>query len=193
MMKINNAYYLLSSVKAQDFPDLPHPEFAFLGRSNVGKSSLLNMVTGQKNLCRVGQKPGVTKAINFFIINENLVFADLPGFGYSKLPKDVKGKFLPLINNYIAMRNNLKLVFLLVDIRRVPGEYEREIVMRCTERRVPVAIIATKCDKFSNNQLNSNSRIIASSLEIETDSIFLSSSKSRMGRDDILSLIEDYR
>ncbi|HON77970.1 MAG TPA: ribosome biogenesis GTP-binding protein YihA/YsxC [Spirochaetota bacterium] len=192
-MKIQNAYYLLSSFKEKDFPDLPHPEFAFLGRSNVGKSSLLNMLTGQKNLCRVGQKPGVTKAVNFFIINENITFADLPGFGYAKLPKGVKEKFYPLIKNYIRAREQIKLVFLLIDIRRVPGDYEREIIMLCTERRIPVAIIATKCDKLSNNVLKNNSRDIAEALEIDTDSIFFTSAKSRMGKDDIFSLIEDYR
>lgn len=193
MMKIQSASYLLSSFKESDFPDLPHPEFAFLGRSNVGKSSLLNMITGQKNLCRVGQKPGVTKSINFFIINENLTFADLPGFGYAKLPKGVKEKFYPLIKKYITSRTQLKLVFLLIDVRRVPGDYEREIITLCTEQRIPVAVIATKCDKLSNNVLKNNSKDIASALEMDTDSIFFTSSKSRKGRNDILDLIEDYR
>ena len=172
-MKINNVKFLKSAAKVSDFPRFSFPEFAFFGRSNVGKSSLINMITGRRSLVKVGAKPGVTKLVNFFLINECICVADMPGFGYAELPKSVKDKFLPLIKDYINNRSNLKLTFLLVDIRRTPGDMERDIVTLLAENEKPVAIIATKCDKLTRTQRVASAEKIAREFEsIRTPFIF---------------------
>ena len=191
-MKINDVKFLKSAAKVLDFPRFSFPEFAFFGRSNVGKSSLINMITGRRSLVKVGSKPGVTKLVNFFLINESICIADMPGFGYAELPKSVKDKFLPLIKDYIKNRSNLKLTFLLVDIRRTPGDMERDIVTLLAENEKPVAIIATKCDKLTRNQRMASAEKIAREFDIDTDSIYFSSSKTSEGKREIHKLIEEY-
>jgi GTP-binding protein len=151
-MKIKTAVFLKSCTASTQFPDLNYPEFAFFGRSNVGKSSLLNMLLGKKDLVKTGSRPGVTTMVNFFTVNESKSFVDLPGFGYSKLPASMRKKFMPLIKDYIANRPNLKAGFLLIDIRRTPGDFEKEILSFLTGREIPVAITITKADKLSKNQ-----------------------------------------
>jgi GTP-binding protein len=191
-MRIKTIKFLKSAAKVSDFPDYQLPEFAFFGRSNVGKSSLINMLVGRKSLVKVGSKPGVTKLINFFLINDNISLADMPGFGYAKIPKNIRDRFLPLIKNYINNRDNLRIGFLLVDIRRTPTDPERKIVMELTRNNKPAAIDATKCDKLSKNQRIINVKKIAREFMIESDSIFFSSSKTGEGRDDILRLMEEF-
>lgn len=158
----------------------------------MGKSSLINMVTGRKSLVKVGSKPGVTKLVNFFLINGNISLADMPGYGYAKVPKSVKNKFLPLIRDYIKNRDNLKLTFLLIDIRRTPGDMEKDIIIQLTDNNKPIAIIATKCDKLSKIQRNNNARKIAQELMIDAGSIFFTSSKTGEGKEDIRNLITEF-
>ncbi len=191
-MRIKTVHFLKSAAKVADFPDYSYPEFAFMGRSNVGKSSLINMILGRKSLVKVGSKPGVTKLINFFILNDGISIADMPGYGYAKLPANIRKKFLPLMRDYIKSRDNLKLIFLLIDIRRVPEDVERDIINYLSEREIPTAIIATKCDKLSKNERIKSVKRIISELMIDTDSIFFSSSKTGEGKKEILSLIEEY-
>lgn len=191
-MNIKKAYYLTSCVKSSQFPSFAHPEFAFFGRSNVGKSSLLNMLLGQKGLVKTGARPGVTQTINFFIVNDNRSFADLPGIGYAKLPMNIKKKFMPMIKEYITTRENLRLAFLLVDARRTPGDYEHDLIDLLIENKIPVAITLTKCDKLSKNELAKSISTISKTLNIETDSIFVTSSKTATGRKELLSLIDDF-
>lgn len=191
-MKIKNVKFVKSAGKVRDFPDYGFPEFAFFGRSNVGKSSLINMLTGRRSLVKTGSKPGVTKLVNFFLINESISLADMPGFGYARISKNIREKFLPLIKEYIANRPSLKVAFLLVDIRRVPADLERDIVTLLTERNKPVAIVATKCDKLSKNMKINNARMIAREFMVGTDSVFFSSSKTREGREEIHELIEEF-
>jgi GTP-binding protein len=191
-MKFKTAKFLKSCSKRSGFPVYSYPEFAFIGRSNVGKSSLINMLLNRKNLVKTGAKPGVTRTINFFTVDESISIADLPGFGYAKLPRDVKEKFLPLIREYITRRENLKLAFLLMDIRRTPDSYEREFISLLTENRIPVAIVLTKCDKLTRNRKMKNSKVIEEELGIESDSLFFTSSKSGEGKREILSLIKEH-
>ena len=192
-MKIKDTAFVKSANKPSDFPNYSFPEFAFFGRSNVGKSSLINMITEKKSLVRVGSKPGVTTMINFFLLNENISIADLPGFGYARIPHSLKQSFLPLIKNYIRIRENLRLAFLLVDIRREPSEFEIEMIIHLTNAEIPIAVTATKCDKLSKNQKKKRAIEISANLEIDIDSIFFTSSKSREGKNEIHTLIEEYQ
>ncbi|HOP61873.1 MAG TPA: ribosome biogenesis GTP-binding protein YihA/YsxC [Spirochaetota bacterium] len=191
-MNIKKAYFLKSCVKNSQFPEYAYPEFAFFGRSNVGKSSLLNMLLSQKNLVKTGSRPGVTQTINFFIVNDNTSFADLPGIGYAKLPKSIKKQFAPMIKSYITSRDNLRLAFLLVDARRTPGDYEQDLINLLVENEIPVAITLTKCDKLSKNELSKSISNISKTLNINADSIFITSSKTNAGRKELLSLIDDF-
>jgi GTP-binding protein len=190
-MKIKTAVFLKSCTASTQFPDLNYPEFAFFGRSNVGKSSLLNMLLGKKDLVKTGSRPGVTTMVNFFTVNESKSFVDLPGFGYSKLPASMRKKFMPLIKDYIANRPNLKAGFLLIDIRRTPGDFEKEILSFLTGREIPVAITITKADKLSKNQRVKKIREIEQALVISSDSIFITSASTGEGKQQILRLINE--
>ncbi len=191
-MKVKDVRFLKSVFSAASFPELPYPEFAFMGRSNVGKSSLINMLTGKKDLVKTGSRPGVTKSVNFFIMNGGISLVDLPGFGYAKLPASVRSGFLPLIQSYIHNRDNLRLVFLLIDIRRLPGDFELEMITLLAERNVPVAVVATKCDKYTRGRRLASARAIADALSVDVDSIFFSSAKTNDGRKEMLGLIDEY-
>jgi GTP-binding protein len=191
-VNILNIQFVKSCASASQFPRYQHPEIAFLGRSNVGKSSLINMLMKKKNLVKTGSKPGVTKTVNFFLLNDSISIADLPGFGYAKVPLEIKKAFLPLIRKYIDSRENLKLAFLLIDIRRTPDRFEMELLSHLAKRRVPAAITLTKCDKLSRNQREQRIRLIAGELGISSDALFLTSAKSGDGRREMLRLIEEY-
>jgi len=192
-MKIEQADFLKSCRKISELPEYQHPEFAFLGRSNVGKSSLINMILGRKKLVKTGGKPGVTIALNFFLINEKLSFVDLPGYGYAKLPLELKKSFWPLIERYISQRSNLKLAFLLIDIRRKPGEEEKKIINLLAQQKIPTAITLTKCDKISKMQIQKNSQAIQEILSIDQEAIFYTSALKKQGRKELLKLVSDYQ
>lgn len=192
-MKVKSAQFHSSCVRESQFPDFAFPEFAFLGRSNVGKSSLINMVTGRRDLTKTGSRPGVTRAVNFFLINGNISIADLPGYGYAKLPRDISASFIPLMRDYIRGREKLRFAFLLLDIRRVPDERDRAILSLLLDRNVPVAAVLTKSDKLSRNRRVRQSETICGALGIDQSSIIFSSSYSGEGKDIILGLIDEYR
>ncbi|HPV42734.1 MAG TPA: ribosome biogenesis GTP-binding protein YihA/YsxC [Spirochaetota bacterium] len=191
-MKIHEVHFLKSCTAPSQFPRYAHPEFAFLGRSNVGKSSLINMLMRKKDLVKTGSRPGVTRTINFFLLNDAISIADLPGFGYAKLPMEMRKTFLPLIKKYISTRANLKLAFLLIDIRRTPDDFEAEILSLLAGQKVPAAITLTKSDKLSRNQRSLRVREISESLGVSRDALFISSAKSGDGRREILGLINEY-
>jgi len=191
-MKIREVHFLKSCSAVSQFPRYRHPEIAFFGRSNVGKSSLINMIMKKQRLVKTGSMPGVTKTVNFFLLNDSISLADLPGFGYAKLPHAMRKAFLPLIKKYIDGRGNLRLAFLLIDVRRVPDDAELEILSLLTGRGVPVAVTLTKCDKLSRNQRARSVAAIADALGVPRDAIFMSSAKSEEGRKELLGLIEEH-
>ncbi|HOD16456.1 MAG TPA: ribosome biogenesis GTP-binding protein YihA/YsxC [Spirochaetota bacterium] len=191
-MKIREVHFLKSCSAVSQFPRYRHPEIAFFGRSNVGKSSLINMIMKKQRLVKTGSMPGVTKTVNFFLLNDSISLADLPGFGYAKLPHAMRKAFLPLIKKYIEGRGNLRLAFLLIDVRRVPDDAELEILSLLTGRGVPVAVTLTKCDKLSRNQRARSVAAIADALGVPRDAIFMSSAKSEEGRKELLGLIEEH-
>ncbi|HDP79429.1 MAG TPA: YihA family ribosome biogenesis GTP-binding protein [Spirochaetes bacterium] len=191
-MKIKQIRFITSATSPRHYPDYSCPEFAFMGRSNVGKSSLINMLTGRKDLVKVGGKPGVTTTINFFLLNETISLVDLPGFGYARLPKETRKTFLPMIKEYVGGRMTLKTVFLLIDIRRTPDDFERELIEVITGRSVPVAIVATKGDKISRNLRKRALNDISKALGLDPEYIFISSAKTGEGKREILSLVREF-
>ena len=192
MLKIRDVNFIKSCSSAAQFPRRQFPEFAFIGRSNVGKSSLINMLMRKKDLVKTGSKPGVTRTINFFTLNGELSLADLPGFGYAKIPHTIRKTFMPLIRNYLLKRDELRLVFLLVDIRRVPDRYEQDLLALITGNRTAVAVVLTKCDKVSRGVRARNARIIGEALGVDHDALFLTSARTGDGRRDLMRLIEEY-
>jgi len=191
-MKIKDVYFLKSCKNIADFPDYQYPEIAFMGRSNVGKSSLINMLMSKKNLVKTGSKPGVTKTINFFILNHAISIADLPGYGYANVPLKLKKTFLPLIRRYIMNRINLKLAFFLIDIRRIPDRIEIELLSLLAGNKIPVAITLTKCDKVSRNRLSQYIKNISKQLGIDSGRLFITSAKTLSGKKELLGLIAEY-
>jgi GTP-binding protein len=150
------------------------------------------MLISSKAEVKTSARPGHTQTINFFVINESLSFADLPGFGYAKAPGAIKDSFLPMIRSYIEARETLRVAFLLIDIRRTPGEEEQEILAALSKRGISTAVVVTKADKLSNNQLKQRIRGIAEELQINEADIFVSSSLKKSGRADLLKLIGQF-
>lgn len=188
-MKINQAEFVKSSTSKSNFPEFQYPEFAFIGKSNVGKSSLINYITGRKNLVKTGSRPGVTQLINFFLINKKISFVDLPGYGFAKVPDRIRKRFKPMINEYFENRENLKAVFLLIDARRDTTPYEFELITKLSELKIPICIVMTKADKLSKNKAASSRAKIAKSLEIDKEWIIATSVLKNTGKNEILSII----
>ena len=155
-MKIKSAKFLKSATSPEHYPRDGRPEIVFMGRSNVGKSSLINSLLGVKGLARTSNTPGRTQLINFFLINEAFHFVDLPGYGYARVPMDVKKLWGPMIEKYLATRPNLMLSILITDLRHEPTQLD--LLMRdwLEARGRPFIIVATKSDKLSSNQLRAN-------------------------------------
>ena len=155
-MKIKSAKFLKSATSPEHYPRDGRPEIAFMGRSNVGKSSLINSLLGVKGLARTSNTPGRTQLINFFLINDAFYFVDLPGYGYARVPTDVKKLWGPMIEKYLATRPNLMLSILITDSRHEPTQLD--LLMRdwLDARGRPFIIVATKSDKLSSNQLRAN-------------------------------------
>lgn len=159
-MKIKNAEFEISAVRPAQWPDDGLPEFAFVGRSNVGKSSLLNRMLGRKSLARVSQKPGKTQQINFFRINEMLRFADLPGYGYASVSKSERAKFAKMMETYLTSREPLIRVFHLVDIRHSPMPMDIEVHQWMRQIGLSVTVVATKSDKVGKSHIAKAVRLI---------------------------------
>lgn len=192
-MDIKSATFITSSAELTQCPTDGLSEFAFIGRSNVGKSSLINMLTQTKGLAKTSQTPGKTQLINHFLINENFYIVDLPGYGYAKVPKAMRGTFKEMIESYILQRAELINLFILVDIRHAPMKIDIEFINLMGEHGVPFSIVFTKADKLSRSALNNNveayQQELLKSWE-ELPPIFITSSEKGIGREEILDYIE---
>jgi GTP-binding protein len=186
-VKITSARFVKSATKTDEFPRDRRPEIAFCGRSNIGKSSLLNALTNSRGLARTSASPGRTQTINFFQINERLYFVDLPGYGYAKVSKTVRETWGPMIESYLRQRDQLKLILMLVDSRMPPTE--SDIVMKSwlDHHRIPNAVVLTKTAKISRNQLNQALRTGAKTLN--TKEIIAFSAVTGDGKERLLSRI----
>jgi len=192
-MQINEARFLVSNTDVEKCPAPSMPEYAFIGRSNVGKSSLINMLTGNKNLAKTSGTPGKTQLINHFLINNTWYMADLPGYGFAKVSKSQKKDFEKIISDYILKRKNLMTVFVLIDIRHKPLANDLQFMAWLGENQIPLAIVFTKADKLNRQELRKNSEhykaMLLESWQ-ELPPLFLTSAEKRLGREEVLSYIE---
>lgn len=156
-----------------------------VGRSNVGKSSLINAVLKRKGVARVSQTPGKTQAIQFYLVNDKFYLVDLPGYGYAKVSKSMLGEWRTLINSYLENADALQLMFLLLDVRRVPGDHDLQMHQWTRDAGVEERIVLTKSDKLSNNQLKKQEVAIAEALEISSDQMIPSSVVSKRGIENV--------
>ncbi|MEI8294081.1 MAG: ribosome biogenesis GTP-binding protein YihA/YsxC [bacterium] len=191
-MRVTTAEFVQSSPGLDSCPADDVPEFAFIGRSNVGKSSLLNLLTGKQGLARVSQTPGCTQLINFFKINGAFRMVDLPGYGYAKVPKGHRVAFQDIIAGYIADRPNLRRVFVLVDSRHEPQKIDLEFLEWLGEVDRPFAVVFTKTDKLKPSHVKKNTEAfleVLAAVHAGTPDVFLTSSKTRDGKREILGSI----
>lgn len=192
-MEIKQAEFVSSESDVRKCPSPSKPEFAFIGRSNVGKSSLLNMLTNRKNLAKTSNKPGKTQTINHFIINDQWYLVDLPGYGYASVSKEKRAGFGKIIENYVLKRENLHCLFILIDSRLEPQKIDLAFIQWVGEKEIPLCLVFTKADKLTKNQLKRNISSYESTLGKqweELPSMLVTSSESQMGKEDLLSFIE---
>ncbi len=192
-MIIRSAQFLASNTKVEKCPSLPLPEYAFTGRSNVGKSSLINMLTGRKKLAKTSGTPGKTQHINHFIINDEWYLVDLPGYGYAKTSKTNRKKFQDFIIQYFSKRKQLACAFVLIDIRLEPQRIDLDFMEFLGVNAIPFCIVFTKADKLKSSQINKNiarykDRMLQDWEEMPT--YFITSSVTKSGREDLLNFIE---
>lgn len=193
-MVIKSAEFVISNSRVEKCPTTGLPEYAFIGRSNVGKSSLINMLTARKGLAMTSQKPGKTQLINHFIINDAWYLIDLPGYGYARLGKDSRDSLRRMIEDYVLERKELVLLFVLLDCRHDPQKIDLEFIQWLGEEGVPFALVFTKADKLSKGRLAANVEAYKAKLREEWEElppIFVTSSEERMGRDELLGYIEE--
>lgn len=168
------------------------PEFAFAGKSNVGKSSLINGLMNRKSYARTSSQPGKTQTINFYNINEQLYFVDLPGYGYAKVSMELRAKWGKMIERYLKKSEQLKLIFLLVDIRHEPSENDRDMYDWIVHNGFQPIVIATKLDKINRSQIAKQTKLIRTSLKMPRDGVLIPfSAETKQGRDEIWNKIEE--
>lgn len=193
-MKISSANYLQSCVKVEECPKPDRPEFAFIGRSNVGKSSLINMLTNRPGLAKVSTRPGKTQVINHFGINDAWYLVDLPGYGYAKVSKKMRIGFDQMISSYITKRKNLLSLFVLLDIRVPPQQIDLDFLSNLGSHQITFSLIFTKCDKIGKQTVNKNLEAYKKALLVEWEEMpnyFLSSAEKGTGRKEILDFVQD--
>lgn len=193
LMKISSAEYIISAVNKKQYPKDRKPEVAFVGRSNVGKSSLINKLVNRKNLARTSSKPGKTRTINFYDINNDLRFVDLPGYGFASVSKDTREKWSYMINEYFDTSKNLYVVLQLVDLRHEPTLLDKMMYEWLLHYDIPKIIIATKADKVSRGHHKKHLDNIKKALKInEGDHLRAFSAKSGDGKSELWGLIQQY-
>ena len=190
-MQIKKAEFLTSGVDFNSFPEEGVPEFVFCGRSNVGKSSFINMLVNRKSLARTSSNPGKTQTINFYHINDSFYFVDVPGYGYARVSKSLKATFGKMIESYMKDRKSLRVVFMLVDFRHKPSEDDVMMYnfLKYYNRRV--VVIATKSDKVKNSERRQCKETIINTLDLkEGDKLIITSSEKREGLGEVLTVLD---
>lgn len=192
-MVIKSIEFVQSVADWQNCPDLDIPEYAFIGRSNVGKSSLVNMIANKKTLAKTSSKPGKTQTINHFIVNNEWYLVDLPGYGYATTSKTMRENWVRMIENYLINRENLQLVFVLIDARHEPQQNDVDFINNLGEMGMPFAIVFTKIDKISAHKRSVNMEAFLNKLRETWEELpphFQTSARDSVGREEILDYIE---
>lgn len=193
-MKINQAEFVISNTDIRLCPEPNLPEYAFIGRSNVGKSSLINMLTNHKNLAKISSKPGKTRLINHFLINKNWYLVDLPGYGYAKVNHNQRDKFKRFISRYMTTRENLTNVFVLIDSRHRPQEIDLDFMIWLGENGIPFSIVFTKLDKVKKSERSKALTLYKNEMLKtweEMPPYFVTSSVSGDGKEELLAYIDE--
>ncbi len=189
-MIIKSADFITSAAKPDQYPEARLPEVAFAGRSNVGKSSLINTLVNRKRLVKTSSTPGRTQLINFFSVNDRLGLVDLPGYGYAKVPASVRRKWGPMIETYLKGRPTLAAVVLILDLRRIPGEAELNFIDWLKLYDKDAILVLTKADKLSRTKQKKQLNAISTELGIEETALILFSAKTRLGKTEVWAAIE---
>jgi GTP-binding protein len=193
-MEISSATFVISSPKVEGCPKPDMPEYAFIGRSNVGKSSLINMLTGQKNLAKTSNTPGKTQLINHFLINKKFYIVDLPGYGFAKVSQNTRASWEKMIERYLKERENLVTVFVLIDSRHNPQKLDLDFLRNLGEWGIPFNVIFTKADKSTQRDAARNAKMFIEEMKKEWEFIprsFMTSSVKNLGKKEILGYISE--
>lgn len=192
-MHVHHAEMMISAVSPKQYPAPDVPEVALAGRSNVGKSSFINRMIDRKGLARTSTQPGKTQTLNFYDINQEFRFVDVPGYGYARVSKSQRVQFEQMVRQYVLQRENLELLFLLMDFRHEPTALDKQMKDLAEEADIPYAIILTKVDKVKRNQWNRHFQLYEKALDLPTvDALFPFSSVTGEGKEDIWEVIEAY-
>ena len=191
-MNVNNVELLAVTAKKEQYPETDFPEIAFVGKSNVGKSSLINCMINRKSLARTSSSPGKTRTINFYNVENTLLFVDLPGYGYARASKSEIEKWGKMIEEYLLKREQLKSIIMLIDIRHEPSANDKMMYDWLKHYGYKIIIVATKSDKLKRSQINKHISMINKSLELEEDEILIPfSSENKDGKDKLWHIIEN--
>lgn len=189
-MRLINFKFIKSASKPAEFLTDELPQIAIVGRSNVGKSSLINMLANNKNMAKTSSTPGRTRLVNYFEVNKEFYLVDLPGYGFAKASKEQKDSWDSVLDNYFNNTHNLKLVLALIDSRHLPTELDVMMIDYLVDRNIPYQIVLTKTDKLSRNELNNNIRKISDYIRHSKDIMITTSSEKKLGREEIAIAIE---
>lgn len=192
-MKIQSADIVISAVKPEQYPEGNLPEFALAGRSNVGKSSFINKMLNRRSLARTSSKPGKTQTLNFFIINEDFHFVDVPGYGYAKVSKSERQAWGKMIETYLTKREQLKAVLLIIDLRHPPTKDDCMMYDFLKHYEIPCIVIATKCDKISKSKWQAHLKVVRQTLDFDkNDTIVMFSSETGYGQEAAWDAIKSF-
>jgi GTP-binding protein len=192
VLKITSAEFETSAPSLKEAPPWSLVEIAMVGRSNVGKSSFINALTGRKNLAKTSNTPGKTRLINFYKINDSFAFVDLPGYGYAKVSKAMQSQWQKHLQAYLEKRENLKLVIQLIDTRHVPQESDIQMIEWLLYQQIPIAVVLTKADKISRNDLAKHVRKACTVLQLDQDQVLTFSAETGWGKEKILKFLGQF-
>ncbi len=191
-MRFINAKFIKSASKRAEFIEDNLPQVAIVGRSNVGKSSLINMLTNNSKMAKTSSTPGRTRLVNYFNINNEFYLVDLPGYGYAKASKNMTSAWDSVMNDYFIDNPQLKLVLVLLDSRMMPTELDKQMLNYLAENEIPAVIVITKADKLSKSELNNNINKIAKDVRFNKNLVFATSASKKQGADRIATMLDNY-
>lgn len=191
-MQFHDVQFLLSVHSLKQLPPAELPEIAFAGRSNVGKSSLMNRLLGRKGMVKVSARPGKTQGLNYFLVDKKYHFVDLPGYGFARVSKDMQNSWQSLITTYLETRETLKCVVVILDIRHAPKNQDTQLLTWLSEQNIPFLPVYTKVDKLSGNERVKNAKLLDAGHTIAPGDRILFSAKSGLGREELISALQGF-